>query len=38
MAKTTIDELMSIGIDIGKGTFHIVAVRSRRPLGNAQAD
>ena len=25
MAKTTFDELMSIGIDIGKDTFHIVA-------------
>ncbi|MEO1554891.1 MAG: IS110 family transposase [Pseudomonadota bacterium] len=25
MAKTKIDELMSIGIDIGKDTFHIVA-------------
>lgn len=25
MAKNTIDELMSIGIDIGKDTFHIVA-------------
>lgn len=25
MAKDTIDELMSIGIDIGKDTFHIVA-------------
>ena len=25
MAKDSIDELMSIGIDIGKDTFHIVA-------------
>ena len=26
MAKIKLDELMSVGIDIGKDTFHIVAI------------
>ncbi len=33
MAKSKIDELMSIGIDIGKDTFHIVAFDPDGRLG-----
>lgn len=38
MAKKAFDELMSIGIDIGKDTFYIVTFDPGRATGDAKTD
>jgi len=32
MAKNDFDELMSVGVDIGKDVFHLVGLGSEPPL------
>ncbi len=38
MAKNGFDELMSIGVDIGKDVFHLVGFDQGRPACVAQED